>query len=67
MVVLAVARNPMMRHARPPVNKHVKPRAVPAPVGPRVVDTAKAQKKSQEKSADGDPAKVVSIDAFRKK
>jgi len=43
------------------------PRAVPAPVGPRVVDAVKAPKKSQEKSADGDPAKVVSIDAFRKK
>src|SRR5271163_4509437 len=40
----------------------------PAPnKAPRAVDTAKAQKKSQEKSADGDPAKVVSIDAFRKK
>jgi hypothetical protein len=43
------------------------PRAVPAPVGPRVVESVKSQKKSQEKSGDGDPAKVVSIDAFRKK
>jgi hypothetical protein len=43
------------------------PRAVPAPVGPRVVESVKSQKKSQEKSTDGDPAKVVSIDAFRKK
>jgi hypothetical protein len=43
------------------------PRAVPAPVGPRVVESVKTQKKPQEKSADGDPAKVVSIDAFRKK
>ena len=43
------------------------PRAVPAPVGPRVVESVKGQKKSQEKSTDGDPSKVVSIDAFRKK
>jgi hypothetical protein len=43
------------------------PRAVPQPVGPRVVESVKSQKKPQEKPADGDPAKVVSIDAFRKK
>jgi uncharacterized protein len=43
------------------------PRAVPPPAGPRVVESVKSQKKPQEKSADGDPAKVVSIDAFRKK
>jgi hypothetical protein len=43
------------------------PRAVSGPVGPRVVESVKSQKKSQEKSTDGDPSKVVSIDAFRKK
>ena len=47
-------------------------RAVPAVAGPRAVETAKPQKKSQEKPSDnsapgGEAAKVVSIDAFRKK
>ena len=60
-------REPLPQMGDPPPAPNKAPRAVPAPVGPRVVDTAKAQKKSQEKSADGDPAKVVSIDAFRKK
>jgi hypothetical protein len=60
-------REPLPQRGDPPPAPNKAPRAVPAPVGPRVVDTAKAQKKSPEKSADGDPAKVVSIDAFRKK
>jgi len=51
------------------------PRAVPASpakpasasAGPRAVETAKNADKTPDKAGDGAPAKVVSIDAFRKK
>ena len=66
----------------PAVSKHTGPalaaspaRATPAPgqktassaTGPRVVEPAKTQEKAPDKGSDGKPAKVVSIDAFRKK
>jgi hypothetical protein len=43
-----------------------KPAAL-APSGPRAVETAKTPGKTSDKVGDGTPAKVVSIDAFRKK
>jgi uncharacterized protein len=42
-------------------------KSAPPPVGPRAVETTKPQDKVADKSSDGAPAKVVSIDAFRKK
>ena len=39
----------------------------PAGAGPRAVETPKISDKTPDKAADGTPAKVVSIDAFRKK
>ena len=45
------------------------PRAVVSPpgTGPRTPETTKSQDKAGEKASEGAPAKVVSIDAFRKK
>jgi len=55
----ALAASPSPARATPaPAQK-----AASSPTGPRAVDPAK----TPEKGADGKPAKVVSIDAFRKK
>jgi hypothetical protein len=64
-------REPQLPQARrepapPSETKPTTPRAVPT-VLPRVVETGKVPKNAAEKSTEGDPAKVVSIDAFRKK
>jgi hypothetical protein len=42
-------------------------KTAPSPTGPRAVEPTKAQDKAGDKASDGAPAKVVSIDAFRKK
>jgi len=57
---------PARREPLPQAGESPPPRVAPVPL-PRVVETVKAAKNASEKSTDGDPAKVVSIDAFRKK
>jgi hypothetical protein len=42
-------------------------KSVPAPAAPRAIETPKSREKTGEKAGEGAPAKVVSIDAFRKK
>ncbi len=61
----AVPEPPAAKAPRPLAAPTAKPASVPAT--PRAAEPAKPKEKAPEKGSEGDAAKVVSIDAFRKK